>query len=71
MTVITIFLPLCVRFTVDLFAKQKTKIKQKKMEKKREKGVAPVCTVVVIPLMPILHCHLAFDLDYYCCIRHC
>ena len=27
--------------------------------------------LVVIPLMPILYCHLASDLDYYCCIRHC
>jgi hypothetical protein len=39
MTVITIFLPLCVRFTVDLLANQKTKIKQKKWERKGKKGL--------------------------------
>jgi hypothetical protein len=26
---------------------------------------------ISFPLMPILHCHLAFDLDYYCFICHC
>ena len=66
MTVITILFPVC-----EIYSWSLCKKKKKKDEKERKKGVAPVCTVVVISLMPILYCHLAFDLDYYCCIRHC